>query len=382
MSISIHNISSNQSQKSGFLLINKPSGPTSHDIIYQLRKITGIKKIGHAGTLDPFASGLLLVAIGDATKLLQHYVGLDKTYKATLKLGAEADTYDRTGNIAEQEKDFEISKSKLEAVLKSFLGKQHQAPPMYSAKKVKGKKLYEHARAGKTIKRKQSEITIQNIKLVSRKKIYTAKDEIKIICTVTSGTYIRTLAHDIGKKLKCGAYVEELRRTSIGGFKLKDAVATNNLTKTNWHKYLEPMKTVLVSGTFDGVHEGHKNYFQQARKLGHKLICIVARASVVKKIKGEYPRLDAKKRIKLVKQCTEIDQVFLGTYGKDGEIYNFVAQLKPDVIALGYDQKAYTKNLKREMKRRGLRVKVIRLNAYKPHVYKSSIIIDKTKEKS
>jgi tRNA pseudouridine55 synthase len=355
--------------KSGFLLINKPTGPTSHDVIDQLRKTLGIKKIGHAGTLDPFASGLLLVAVGDATKLLRHYVGLDKTYEAVLRLGVTSDTYDRTGKIQETNyKQDTISKLKIQKVLKSFIGKQKQTPPMYSAKKVGGKKLYELARAGKEIKRKPNEIEVYDIKLKS------LNSELLILnFRVSSGTYIRTLAHDIGKKLGTGALLEELNRTSIGDFKLKDSVDLKNVrTRHALSRKIEPMKTVLVSGTFDGVHAGHKNYFQQARKLGHRLICVLGQASIVKKFKGKEPKLTAKERIKLVKQCPEIDQVFLGVHGSDDEVFDFIASLKPDIIALGYDQKAYTKNLKQEMKKRELDVEVKKLKPYKESVYKNS----------
>ncbi|MDP6756510.1 MAG: adenylyltransferase/cytidyltransferase family protein, partial [Patescibacteria group bacterium] len=279
---------------------------------------------------------------------------------------ATSDTYDKTGKITPS-KSKTILKKDAEHVLKSFIGKQKQLPPMFSAKKVKGKKLYELARAGKEVNRKKFEIEIYDLKPMSSK-----KDLLKIRCKVSSGTYIRTLAHDIGQKLGTGAYLKELNRTSIGDFKIKDAIAPNKLTKSNWQKYLEPMKTVLVSGTFDGVHEGHKNYFQQARKLGHRLICVVAQASIVKKIKGKYPKLTAKERIKLVKQCTEIDQVFLGSHGSDKEVFDFIALLKPDIIALGYDQKAYTKNLKQEMKKRGLSIILKRLKPFKPETYKNS----------
>ncbi len=357
---------------SGFLFINKPPGPTSHDAIDQLRKITGIKQIGHAGTLDPFAEGLLLIGIGEATKLLRHYVGLDKTYEATLKLGATSDTQDKTGKIQEtRHKQDTITKSKIQEVLKSFIGKQTQIPPMHSAKKIGGTRLYKLARQGKEVERKPVEIEIHNIKLLSFD-----KGVLKIRCRVSSGTFIRTLAEDIGKKLKTGAYLEELTRTAIGDFKLKDAVDMNE----NAARRIIPLKTVLVSGTFDGVHPGHQNYFQQARELGARLICIVGRDSVVEKIKGRKPKRSEKERIKLVKQCPEINRVFLGRGGTDAEVYDFVASLAPDVIALGYDQKTYTRDLKAEMRKRGLVVEVKRLKPYKPREYKSSII-DKSAKK-
>ncbi len=359
--------------KSGFLLIHKPSGPTSFDIIYQLRKITGIKKIGHAGTLDPFASGLLIIAIGEATKVLRHYIGMDKTYVATLRLGATSDTYDRTGEITNNQSSItnKITKTKIEKVLKSFEGKQKQLPPMHSAKKVGGTRLYKLARKGEEIERKKIDIEVSDICMDSFK-----DDLLTITCTVSSGTYIRTLAHDIGQALGCGAYVEELKRTSIGDFALEDAITIDpkKTTKEEVEKYVTPLKTVIVSGTFDGVHEGHKNYFQQARTYGHRLVCIIGRASVVKRIKGAYPKNNAKERIALVKACPEIDQVYLGIDGSDDEVFDFVASLKPDVIALGYDQTAYTENLEKEMKKRGVDVEVKTMQPFHPETYKNSKI--------
>ena len=140
-------------------------------------------------------------------------------------------------------------------------------------------------------------------------------------------------------------------------------------------------KLVMVFEVFDGLHPGHRSYFQQARKLGARLICIVGRDSVIKKIKGRKPKLSEKERIKLVKQCPEIDRVHLGIQGLDQEVYDFVASLKPDIIALGYDQKAYTQGLKAEMKKRGRSAEVMRLKPYLPEQYKSSII-DKRLKKS
>ena len=361
--------------KNGFLVINKPPGPTSHDIIDELRKITGIRQIGHAGTLDPFASGLLLVGIGEATKLLRHYVGLDKKYEATLKLGATSDTYDRTGKISNNQ--FPISSkipiSKIQKVLTSFIGKQKQVPPMYSAKKIGGKKLYELARAGQNIKREANKIEIYDIQLKSHQFPNSPiPDTITINCHVSSGTYIRTLAHDIGQKLETGTYLEELKRTAIGEFKIEDAVSLDTLTQSNWQKHLLPLKTVLVSGTFDGLHAGHRNYFQQARQFGQRLICVVARDKIAAKIKGKPPHYSEKERIQFVKQCEAIDRVYLGIEGTDQQIYDFTASLRPDVIALGYDQTAYTANLQKEIKNRGLGTAVIRLEPFYPNKYKSS----------
>lgn len=223
---------------SGFLLINKPSGPTSHDIIDGLRKITGVKKIGHAGTLDPFASGLLIVAVGrEATRQIAQFVKQDKIYVAKLHLGAVSDTYDRTGRAQNVTRPRDIlpdlSKTKIEKILQRFVGPQKQIPPMYSAKKISGKKLYELARQGKEVERKPVDINIAYIKILEH-----AGKKLTIETRVSSGTYIRSLAHDIGQALGCGAYLEELKRTRIGNYELEDAVDIAALNKENWRQEL------------------------------------------------------------------------------------------------------------------------------------------------
>ncbi|MFH1610897.1 MAG: tRNA pseudouridine(55) synthase TruB [Patescibacteria group bacterium] len=216
-----------------YILINKPSGPTSHDIIDQLRRITGVKKIGHAGTLDPFASGLLLVAISrESTRNIYNFIKLDKEYIATLKLGAISNSQDRTGVIEEIKNSASPTEQEIKDVLSKFVGKQEQIPPMFSAKKVKGKKLYNLARKGIEIERKPSNIEIYDIQLLEFK-----DSELKIKVKCSSGTYVRTLAHDIGQDLGCGAYLEELERTKIGKYDLKNSVKVEELTKENWNKF-------------------------------------------------------------------------------------------------------------------------------------------------
>ncbi len=231
-----------------FLLINKPAGWTSFDVvnyirkqIYQERKKNGLPteackaKVGHSGTLDPFATGLLIVGIGrEATRKLDEFKNLPKTYIATIKLGYVSDTFDKTGNILPLKKEGirgmlskflanipprpSFSRGVIEKVLKKFIGKQKQLPPMFSAKKINGQKLYKLARKGKNIKRKKQKIEIYNIKLLE----YSYPD-LKIEVNCSTGTYIRTLANDIGQKLGCGAYCEELKRTAIGSYDLNQA---------------------------------------------------------------------------------------------------------------------------------------------------------------
>lgn len=220
----------------GFLLIDKPKKITSFDVIYKLRKITGIKKIGHAGTLDPLATGLLLCAIGrPATRQIDQFIKLDKTYQAKIKLGEISDTYDKEGQVTKIECN-KIPQKEIAKILKKFQGQIKQVPPMFSAKKIKGQKLYDLARQGKTVKRPAQNIIIYNLKIIKYKFPYL---DIEIKCS--SGTYIRSLAHDFGQTLGCGALLADLKRTQIGQYSLKQAVKLSQLNKKNWQKYLLPI---------------------------------------------------------------------------------------------------------------------------------------------
>jgi tRNA pseudouridine55 synthase len=217
-------------EKFGFILLDKPSGPSSHDMVYCLRKITGQKRIGHAGTLDPFASGLLIMAIGrQATREISAFVKLDKEYEAKLRLGAESDTHDRTGRISQGGLDNKPEKRLVGQVVNSFLGRQNQIPPMYSAKKKGGRKLYQLAREGKTIDRTPVPVMINSIEIISCKWPF-----LELYLSCSSGTYVRSLARDIGRQLGCGAYLEELRRTKIGPYSVEEAIGPTGLTTENW----------------------------------------------------------------------------------------------------------------------------------------------------
>lgn len=218
---------------SGFLLINKPTGPTSHDIIDELRKITDIKKIGHAGTLDPFASGLLIVGVGrESTKQLDKFLKLNKEYLAELHLGAQSDTYDWTGKVSINVKESDLKQAEIEKALEKFRGEIEQVPPMFSAKKVQGKKLYELARKGEEIVRQPSKVNVYHLEIIEYE-----WPTLKVKCKVSSGTYVRSLAHDIGQELGVGAYLQELQRISIGPYKLTVAIDLSELNQENWQHY-------------------------------------------------------------------------------------------------------------------------------------------------
>lgn len=218
----------------GYLLINKPQDWTSHDVVAKLRGITKIKKIGHAGTLDPFATGLLIVGVGrPATKHLDRFHEFSKTYEATIALGHTSTTYDTEGEISTQDTDTIPTKQEVENTVKQCIGPQQQLAPMYSAKKVDGQKLYDLARKGIEIERKTHDIVIHDIELIQY--IY---PNVYIKVTCSTGTYIRTLAHDIGQSLGVGGYCTELKRTSIGPYTIKDAQDMETLTKQGAEPFL------------------------------------------------------------------------------------------------------------------------------------------------
>ena len=210
----------------GLILINKPKGYTSHDIVGIVRKTIGIKKVGHTGTLDPNATGVLPVLIGEATKASKYLIEHNKTYIATLKLGNSTSTGDQEGEIIEEKDVPEIDKGKITDVLNSFKGKQTQIPPIYSAIKVNGKKLYEYARENKEVEIKPREIEIINIKLIDFN-----KDIIIFEVECSIGTYIRTLCEDIAKKLGTVGYMKELERTKVNNFTIDNALGIDNLNK-------------------------------------------------------------------------------------------------------------------------------------------------------
>jgi len=213
-----------------FLLIDKPIGPTSHDIVDQVRRKTGERRVGHAGTLDPFASGLLIIGVGrESTRELGTFLGMDKEYEATFVLGGESDTDDLTGKITPVPLPENLTKEKIENAMKKFVGEIKQIPPAYSAIKIKGQKMYEAARAGKPLEAKARPVTIYEFELVNvdterrgeRPFAPTVNIRVRIHCS--SGTYIRALARDLGHELGTGGYVSELRRTAIGEFRVENA---------------------------------------------------------------------------------------------------------------------------------------------------------------
>ncbi len=211
----------------GIINVNKPLGITSHDVVYRLRKILGIKKIGHTGTLDPDASGVLPMCVGKGTKLAEYLTAKDKQYLAVLKLGAFTDTQDASGEIIESF-DVTATEEEIRDAIKGFVGDIMQIPPMYSAIKVDGKKLYELAREGKTVEREPRQVTVKSIEI---KNIDMETNTVEMLVDCSKGTYIRTLCNDIGMVLGCGGYMAALHRTKSGRFDIKNSFTLDEIEK-------------------------------------------------------------------------------------------------------------------------------------------------------
>lgn len=225
----------------GVIIINKPKGYTSHDVVNIVRKQLNMKKVGHTGTLDPNATGVLPILVGQATKISKYLIEHKKTYIATIELGEKRDTGDSEGNIIESDsniKEFDISIIK--QVLQSFLGKQKQIPPMYSAIKLNGKKLYEYARSGQEVKVEPREIEIYKMELIEYKN---NRIEFKVECS--KGTYIRTLCENIAEKLGTIGYMKELQRTSVDKFKIKDSINLEELSKDEAQKRIITIENIF-----------------------------------------------------------------------------------------------------------------------------------------
>ena len=219
---------------SGLILVNKPVGITSFKLVHIIKKKLKVKKAGHCGTLDPLASGLMIVLVGKYTKLQDKFMKQDKVYHATIKLGLKTDSGDLDGKIISQSDFFHVTKELIEQVCKSFVGKIKQIPPMYSALKVNGQKLYELARKGITIERKPREITIYNIELTDYQ-----QDSFSIKVKCSSGTYIRTLAEDIGTKLNTNTVLTKLVREEIGNYKLTNAINIDDIRENDTNCLLQ-----------------------------------------------------------------------------------------------------------------------------------------------
>lgn len=247
----------------GLIVFDKPKGITSHDLVYIVRKKLNIKKVGHTGTLDPMATGVLVICVGEATKVSEYILSSDKEYFAGIKLGILTDSYDMDGNILEKE-DVKVFKDEILKVLEKFTGNLTQLPPKYSAIKVNGKKLYEYAREGKEVEVKSRNVEIYNNELVD----FNGKDEFTINVDVSKGTYIRSLAYDIGKELNTNATLSSLRRTRTGEFRIEDAITVDEFKDMSIEEITSlmiPMDKALLDLKKISINKNYKKFMLNGR---------------------------------------------------------------------------------------------------------------------
>ncbi len=230
----------------GILNINKPQGKTSFSIVAMIKRLTGERRVGHAGTLDPAATGVLPVCLGRGTRVVEFLVDATKAYRAQIELGLATDTYDATGKVTYKGDSAGITRKQLESALASFRGLIQQTPPMYSALKHQGKPLYELARAGISIERESRPVKIHSLELLDWQPPVVT---IEVVCG--KGTYIRSLAHDLGQVLGCGATLKSLVRLRCGFFDIKDAVSVSQLEDAfrygYWQHFVYPLDIVLLN---------------------------------------------------------------------------------------------------------------------------------------
>lgn len=249
---------------SGVIVVDKPVGLTSHEVVQIIRRGTGIRRAGHTGTLDPRASGVLVILLGPAVRLSEYVSASDKRYQAIIRLGTTTDTFDAEGTVTKSA-DVDVTEEKFNEILQTFVGQIEQVPPPYSAVKVQGKKAYEMAREGEEVELAPRMINVYSLELLEW-----APPEAVIDVYCSSGTYVRSLANDLGEKLGCGASLTGLRRTKSGRFTLRDAVPMRKLrdsfTDGTWYQYLIPAAEALsdwkavelTHDLVDAIRHGHR----------------------------------------------------------------------------------------------------------------------------
>ncbi len=250
---------------SGALVVDKPVGMTSHDVVQAIRNGTNLRRAGHTGTLDPRASGVLVILVGPAVRLSEYVSASDKRYQAIIRLGGSTDTFDAEGSVTPTKNPVDVTEAQFEEALKTFVGEIEQTPPPYSAVKVQGRKAYEMAREGEPVDLAPRKITVHHLEVLEW-----TPPEVVIDVHCSSGTYVRSLANDLGVMLGCGAYLVGLRRTKSGRFSLRDAVPLRKLQEAfaagNWYQYLIPAAEALGDWTavelspdeVEGVRHGHR----------------------------------------------------------------------------------------------------------------------------
>jgi len=249
---------------SGVLVVDKPVGMTSHEVVQIIRQGTNIRRAGHTGTLDPRASGVLVILIGPAVRLSEYVSASDKRYQAVIRLGERTDTYDGEGRVTNTS-PLEVTESRFEEELKKFVGEIEQTPPPYSAVKLQGKPAYEKAREGEEVELQPRIIHVYSLDILEW-----APPEVTVDVHCSSGTYVRSLAYDLGEKLGCGAYLSGLRRTKSGRFTLKEAIPLRKLVESfesgGWYNFVIPAaealaewpSITLANEQVEAVRHGHR----------------------------------------------------------------------------------------------------------------------------
>ncbi len=283
----------------GVIVIDKDEKMTSFDVVAKMRKICGTKKVGHTGTLDPDATGVLPVCIGNATRAADIMTGADKkSYRAVLRLGSATDTFDASGKVTKISDASGISDGEIERVISLFTGDIMQTPPMYSAIKVGGKKLYQLAREGKTVELEPRKVRIDSVKILGRN-----GNDVSLDITCSKGTYIRSLCNDIGEKLGCFSHMAALRRTASGNFTEKEAVKLSELSEENAENYLVPTDRLFDYPAFKATGKQEyliKNGVSAYCEGGEGLYRVYSESGAFLSV-SEIVVIDGKKCLKLIK---------------------------------------------------------------------------------
>ncbi|MBL8097787.1 MAG: tRNA pseudouridine(55) synthase TruB [Anaerolineales bacterium] len=273
---------------SGALVVDKPVGMTSHDVVQAIRNGTGLRRAGHTGTLDPRASGVLVILVGPAVRLSEYVSASDKRYQAIIRLGGTTDTFDAEGKFTPTKDPINVTEAEFEEALKTFVGEIEQVPPAHSAVKVGGRKAYEMARKGEEVELEPRKITVHHLEVLEW-----TPPEVVIDVHCSSGTYVRSLANDLGQKLGCGAYLVGLRRTKSGKFTLRDATPLRKLQEAfnagNWYQFLIPAAEALADwpsvelnpDEVEGVRHGHRVKAKEADTVNEKVRGISTQGELV-----------------------------------------------------------------------------------------------------
>ena len=263
---------STNSQVNGFLLLNKPRGLTSMDALRRVKRITGLRKrMGHGGTLDPLAQGILPICFGQATRLMEYLINDTKEYRMEVRLGVTTDTYDAEGKVTAEEDSSQVTREQIELALQSFRGTFQQKPPMHSALKRDGKRLYEFARQGVEVERELRDVEVFKLDLVDFNPPLLSLDT-----ECGRGVYMRSLAHDLGQMLGCGAHVSSLVRLRTGPFHIDRALSLEELeeaaAKDRWREFLQPLDSLLLHMKSLVVEENGERYLRHGQpiSLGHQ----------------------------------------------------------------------------------------------------------------